>query len=244
MKADPALQRTLLELADVDAELARVEHRRANLPERTEVADLESTEASKRDAVVAAETDAGDLDSDIAKQEKEIDAVRSREERDKKLLDSGLGGKQQVDVEHELETLRRRQSELEDTQLELMERREALSADVERTKAELTQAKDATKQAVTRRDEAFADLDTTQARREEDRDRLRPQLPEDLLADYDRIKRRTGTGAALLRARKCGACRLELDRIAIATIAQSPEDEVVHCEECGAILVRTAESGV
>lgn len=244
MKADPAVQRTLLDLAEVDAELARIAHKRSHLPEHAEIAELERTEQVRRDAVVAAETAAGDLDSDIAKQEKEIESVRSREERDKKLLDSGLGGKQQVDVEHELETLQRRQSELEDVQLEQMEQREALTADVERTKAELTQSQQAMSDAVGHRDEALADLETQQARREADQEKLRPQIPENLLADYTRIKQRTGTGAGLLRARKCGACHMELDRIAISTIAATPADEVVHCEECGAILVRTPESGV
>lgn len=244
MKADPAVQRMLLDLAEIDAELARIDHRRAKLPELAEITELERTHQARRDAVVSAETSASDLDTDIAKQEKEVEAVRSREERDKKLLDSGLGGKQQTEVEHELGTLQRRQSELEDVLLEQMEQREAVTADVEHSKAELEKSESAMADAVSRRDDALADLDTAEARRKSDREDLLPKLPEDLLADYTRLQRRNGIGAALLRARKCGACRLELDRTAIATIAGTPADEVVHCDECGAILVRTAESGV
>jgi uncharacterized protein len=58
------------------------------------------------------------------------------------------------------------------------------------------------------------------------------------------VRKNKGIGAALLRARRCGACRIELDRSAISRIAGSPADEVVTCDECGAIMVRTPESGL
>ncbi|MDQ3600180.1 MAG: C4-type zinc ribbon domain-containing protein, partial [Actinomycetota bacterium] len=66
----------------------------------------------------------------------------------------------------------------------------------------------------------------------------------DLLALYERIRARGGTGAALLRHRRCGACRLELDRNAIAQLRDGPAESVQRCEECGVVLVRTAESGL
>jgi predicted nucleic acid-binding Zn-ribbon protein len=95
-----------------------------------------------------------------------------------------------------------------------------------------------------RRDEALADLDTTQARREADRENLVPKLPENLLALYERVRAHKGIGAALLKSRRCGACQLELDRSSIAEIKAAPDDEVVQCENCDAILVRTPESGL
>ena len=115
MKADPAVQRRLLELADVDAELARVEHRRRTLPETEEVAEAERTVRAKRDAQVANETALADLDREVTRQEKEVDAVRAREDRDRALLAGGtVSAKQLTDLEHELATLQRRQATLED----------------------------------------------------------------------------------------------------------------------------------
>jgi uncharacterized protein len=70
------------------------------------------------------------------------------------------------------------------------------------------------------------------------------ELPADLLRLYDRIRGQRGTGAALLRARRCQACRLELDLSAINALRDAPADEVLRCEECGVILVRTSESGL
>lgn len=245
MRADPAVQRRLLELADVDTELTRIDHRRRTLPELAEIIEREKTEREKRDKLVAVETTLGDLNREATRQEGEIDAVRTREERDRKLLKEGnVGARQVVDLEHELETLTRRQAALEDDLLELMERREAVELDVSHAKVELDAAEQTLGDAQRRRDEALTDLEVSHARRTEERQKLAPEFPAELLALYDKIRKQKGTGAAILRARRCGACRLELDRSSIAHLKDAPADEVVRCDECGAILVRTAESGL
>ena len=245
MKAEPAVQRRLLDLADADAELGRIDHRRRTLPELAIIETAEGELRVRRDAVVAAKTAHKDLSREITKQEDEIEAVRAREDRDRKLLNDGnVGSRQITDLEHELETLGRRQSALEDDLLELMERREAVELDIKHAEMELGRAEETLSDAQQRRDLALADLDTAQARRAKDREGLIGTFPADLLALYDRVRAQKGIGAALLRARRCGACRIELDRHAIAGIKESAPDEVVRCEECGAILVRTPESGL
>ncbi|WP_414935530.1 zinc ribbon domain-containing protein [Amycolatopsis sp. cmx-11-51] len=245
MKADPAVQRQLLELAKVDAELSRTAHRRRTLPEIAEIDAGEKTVRDRRDALVSVQTAASDLDREIARQEKEIESVRARGDRDRKLLESGsVAAKQMTDIEHELNSLNRRQSALEDDLLELMERREALDLDAQRTSAEVAKAENEVAEAVRRRDENFTDFDTTKARRDEDRAKLLPRFPDDLLKLYERIRAHKGIGAALLRARRCGACQLDIDRREIAEIKAAPENNVIQCENCGAILVRTLESGL
>lgn len=245
MKAEPAVQRKLLELAKVDAELSRTAHRRRTLPELAEIDAGEKTARDRRDALIKVDTAASDLDREIARQEKEIESVRAREDRDRKLLAGGtIIAKQMTDIEHELQSLQRRQGALEDDLLELMEQREALGLDAQRTGAEVDKAESDVAAAVARRDEAFKDLDTTLARREEDRAKLLPGFPADLIKLYERVRAQKGIGASLLRARRCGACQLELDRNTINEIKATAEDTVVQCENCGAILVRTLESGL
>jgi predicted nucleic acid-binding Zn-ribbon protein len=245
VKADPAVQRRLLDLAEVDAELARVEHRRKTLPEITQVADAEQSAQAKRDAQVAVRTQMDDLDREVKRQEKEIEAVRARADRDSRLLQSGtVAAKQMTDLEHEMATLGRRQSALEDDLLELMERREAVEMDGQHAEAEASKAETALADAAVRRDEVLADLATQETRAAARREGLLSQLPEPLLALYNRLRISKGTGAALLRSRRCGACRLELDRVVISQIKAAAADAVLQCEECGAILVRTVESGL
>ena len=245
MKADPAVQRRLLDLAEVDGELARLAHRRRSLPEHAELTAAEQAVRAGKDKLVEVETAAGDLDRDIRRIERDVEGVRARTERDNQLLaGAGIGAKQATELQHELETLARRQSVLEDEQLEVMEQREAVGADVEHSRAVLAAAEQELTAITERRDNAIADIDAAEGGRRRAREEVLATLPADVLAVYERRREQRGVGAAALVARRCQACRLELDRTAIAELKAAPADELVHCEECGVILVRTKESGL
>lgn len=246
MNADPTAQRRLLDLAVVDAELARTAHRRRTMPELVEIEQAEAELRAARDAVITAETTVGDLDRDIRKLEGEVEQVRAREDRDRKLMDSGsiTSGKQLDDLQHELATLGRRQGVLEDELLEVMEQREATGAEVERATAVVAGVQERLVVAGRRRDEALADLESTEARRGVERTGLVAGLPTDLMTLYERIRAQKGAGAALLRQRRCGACRLEIDSTAMNAFRDAAPEAVLRCEECGVIQVRTAESGL
>jgi uncharacterized protein len=245
LNVDPSIQTTLLRLAAVDTELARIAHRRTVLPEQAILAQLETDRNARKDALVAVEIAGEDLDRDIRKLEEEVDAVRKREERDQAMLtDPGMDPRRLTDLEHELETLRRRQSVLEDELLEVMERREATEADLAHAGAQLSKLDDELAGATRARDEAVADLDVAENRCRTEKIDLTAAIPEDLMAIYDRQLAQYGAGAALLQVRRCGGCRIELDRGEIARIAKTAPETVVRCPECGAILVRTKESGL
>ena len=245
MKADPAVQRRLLDLAEVDAELSRLAHRRRTLPEVAELAEAEAAVRTAKDKLVEVETHAGDLDRDIRRIERDVEGVRARTERDNQMLaGSGIAAKQAADLQHELETLKRRQGVLEDEQLEIMEQREAVGLDVDHSRTVVDAAEKLVAEIIERRDTAIADIDAAEAGRRRAREEAAKGFPEELLTAYDKRRASQGVGAALLQARRCQACRLELDRTAISELKAAPADEVVHCEECGVILVRTAESGL
>jgi len=76
-----------------------------------------------------------------------------------------------------------------------------------------------------------------------DVDAVAASVPAALLALYERLASR-GNGAGLLRAGACEACRMVIPPSDIATIRRAQTDDVVFCPECGAILVRTDESGL
>lgn len=241
MKADPTVQATLLQLAEVDAEIGRIDHQRRTLPEHQQLTEAQERVGQARDAVVRAETRAGDLDRDIARVERDVEGVRSRTEKDQGLLaGAGIGAKQATELQHELDTLARRQGVLEDEQLEIMEEREAVGAELDHARAELAEAETAVTDVTGRRDSADGDLETSRAGRERARGELVAALPDELLADYERIRGGGRVAAGSLREMRCGACRLELDRTFLSQVRGKPADDVVHCEECGAILVRAA----
>lgn len=241
----PEIQKHLLDLAALDAELARLRHRRASLPETAAVEEHRVQVQARRDAAVAIELVMEDLDRDIAKLEGEVAAVRARIDKDNEILTAGtVGAKQLSEVQHELRGLSRRQGEFEDELIEVMERREATEADHEREGA-LVSADEAELAKLERiRDDALADIDSAEASKTQEREQVAAEFDPDLLALYEQRRAARGVGAALLRAGRCGGCRIELDRTEMSRIRAAAPEDLLRCPECGTILVRTNESGL
>src|SRR5690606_10249493 len=150
--------------------------------------------------------------------------------RDRKLLESGtIGAKQLTELQHELGSLERRQSALEDELLEVMERREATKSDHDHAGAQVSKIDEEIAAAERLRDEALADIEVAERRCHTDRATLVDAFPADLVSAYDTQRERGGIGAALLQGRRCGACRLELDRGEIARITATAPDALVRC---------------
>jgi len=121
VKADPEVQLRLLDLQAHDAALARLEHRRRTLPELAVIADADTRLAALRADVVRAETEVGDLDRELRRLEDDVDQVRRRAERDQqRMLSGAVPAKELESLQHEVETLTRRQSDLEDTEHPLL----------------------------------------------------------------------------------------------------------------------------
>jgi len=245
VKVDPEVQARLLELADLDGELDRVAHRRRTLPEQQTLDELQASLRAQKDSLVKVQMLASDLDREVKRQEREVESVRAREDKDRKLMDSGsVNAKQLTELEHELGTLGRRQAALEDDLLELMEQREAVEVDERKSAEGIAATEQQIAQAQQALDAVVAELDALQTKDETARGELVGQFPAELLSRYDRVRAARGRGAGLLQARRCGACQLEIDRSAIADIKAAAPDAVLTCDNCGAILVRTAESGL
>ncbi|BCQ08664.1 putative protein [Mycobacterium heckeshornense] len=239
MKAAVAQQRSLLELSELDAELSRIAYRSSHLPERQEYERVQADHNAANDRLAAVQIALEDLDAQVSRYESEIEAVRRREGRDRSLLASGTtDAKQLSELQHELQTLQRRQASLEDALLEVMERREELQAQqsaeltaIDRLQTELTRAQQAL-------DTALAELDQIRQQRVSRRDELTATLDPDLVALYERQRTARGAGAGPLQGRRCGACRIEIGRGELARISAAADDDVTRCPECGAILLR------
>ena len=244
MKAAPDDQRRLLDLQALDTALAQLAHRRRSLPELAEIETVAREISALEDERVRAQVAVDDLDRDIARFEKDIDQVRTRKTRDQARLDAGGSVREIEGLQHELATLNRRQGELEDAELELMEQRETAEEALNAVKARLAEAGQRRDAAEARRDEAYAEIAREQEFRTGARAPLAADLPADLVTLYDKIRTETGMGAALVRSGRCGACRIELYGADLARVKNAPADEVVRCEECRRIMVRTPESGL
>jgi uncharacterized protein len=224
--------------------MSRIEHRAKNLPAQQQLEDAQSSHREANDRLAAVQIALEDLDGQVAKFESEIDAVRQREDRDRKLLSAGtVDAKQLTELQHELETLERRQSSLEDSLLEVMERREELQGQQAAGLAEIDELQTKLSDAQRECDDARSEIDQLRHQSLSRRDELVSVLDADLVALYERQRTRGGAGAGALQGRRCGACRIEIDKGELARISAAAEDEVLRCPECGAILLRVKGAG-
>ncbi|MEV8507874.1 C4-type zinc ribbon domain-containing protein [Actinoplanes sp. NPDC051475] len=244
MKAAPEAQRRLLDLQGIDTALNQLAHRRRSLPELAEIDTVAREISALEDERTRAQVAVDDLDRDITRFEKDIEQVRTRKQRDQARLDAGAALREIEGLQHELATLNRRQSELEDAELELMEQRETAEQTLNEVKKRLAEATERRTAAETRRDEAYAEITKEQEFKTQSRAPLAADLPPDLIKLYDKIREETGLGAALFRSGRCGGCRIELYGADLNRVKAAAADEVVRCEECRRIMVRTAESGL
>lgn len=236
----------LLDVCELDSRALQLRHRRAHLPQAAVVAELQASKKTTDDAVRDARITRDDLERVQKKADADVEAVKTRRRRDQERMDSGAisSAKDLERMQHELATLDRRISVLEDEELEVMEQLEEAQTAVTRLEAELTEITEKLAVAVDSVDVETSKIDGELAAVAEERAPALEGIPDDLLALYSRLSEKMGVGAAELRARRCGGCNLQLDPAEISRIRGLAADEVVRCEECSRILVRTAESGL
>nr|WP_246247437.1 C4-type zinc ribbon domain-containing protein [Cellulomonas septica] len=233
----------MLDVQELDTRLDQLAHKRRTLPELARLLELDAQLADLHTALVTSRTAAEDLRRELAKAEADVEQVRSRAARDQARLDSGQGSAKDLQaLTSELASLARRQGDLEEVELEVMERLEAHEGAL----AEVTKAYDALvaqKQAVEAdRDAAFRTIDADAERVRGERATAAEGLDAGLVTLYERLRGQLGgLGAAPLRGRRCEGCRLELNPLDLDAIRSKGEDQVVRCEECGRILVRLPE---
>lgn len=237
----------LLDLQAVDSSIAQYNHRKANLPELTRAAALKRRVGELDDELIAADTAVSDLELDQARAEADLVPVRQRREREQQRIDSGsvTDGTTLSNLIGEVQQLTKRIGDLEDAELEVMEKLENAQADRERLRAARAEAHGELAEVVTRGRAAMAELNNQVAEAQQQRDAVAAELPGDLLERYQRIgAKHGGVGAAALVRRRCTGCQLELNAADVERFAAAHVDEVLTCEQCGRIVVRTAESGL
>lgn len=247
IKAEPADQLRLLDLQAVDTALAQLLHKRRTLPEHATIAGLVQQRDALDEQLVEAETRVGDLELEQAKAEADLEPVRDRLRRDQQRIDAGTVGdpKALSAMVDEVEHLKRRIVDLEDAELEVMDQLE--QAGVERDRlGGLRQGIDGELAThVAERDRQVAAIDQTAAEHQRERKQLVGLLPAPLVTLYEKVRtQHGGSGAAALRQRRCTGCQLEANAADLRGYAAATADEVLRCEECGRILVRTSDSGL
>ena len=238
--APVADQHRLLDLQALDTRLDQLAHRRRTLDILARVTELEQRVAELGTELVTVRTAHSDVRRELAKAESDVELVRSRAARNQARLDAGQGSAKDMQaLTSELEKLARRQSELEDVELEVMERLESFDAELAQLDERASSLAADQAEAVAQRDAQFAEIDAESEQLRTARDAQAAQIDDGLLALYTRLRdQHGGVGAALLRGSRCEGCRLDLNASDVSVIRAAEPEKIVRCEECGRILVR------
>lgn len=238
MKARPETQRKLLELQDIDLRLGRSRHRARVLQADNRIRDLAARIEELANEMIREHAGLLDLDRAIARTEDDVARVRQRATRDRDIAASGVGAREQLDLQNELDSLVRRQRELEDAELELLQRQEDLGTSIAAGTTRLETLKVELAECARVRDGELVELTAERRILNERRSILVAEIPLALLELYDRARGAGGIGAAELEGDRCGGCRLDLAPMEAARIRSAAADEVEMCEECGCVLAR------
>jgi uncharacterized protein len=193
------------------------------------------------------QTEVDDLAREQRKADADVEQVKARRVRDRERVEGGLVSdpKQLQAIQHEIQTLDRRISDLEDEELAVMERLEAAQQSLDRLSGELAAVEAEGTEALKARDAATADISSREADARAEREKIAAEVPSDLLSLYERLRAQLGgVGVGALRQGRCLGCQLAVGSADLARMASAHDDEVLRCEECNRILVRTAESGL
>ncbi len=222
-------------------------HQLSSIPEADQLRELAARRTALANAVRDLRIEVDDLTREQKRADVDVEQVKARRVRDQAMIDAGQvkDPKALERMLGELQSLERRINALEDIELEVMERLEVAQSSLEERSAQLA----AMEQEETALRAAFekkaGELQTEMSATRSERNTTAAGMPDDLMALYEKLRAHMGgVGAAALRRRECGGCRLTLNASDLSVIAKAPTDTVLRCEECNRILVRTGESGL
>src|SRR5690554_2626396 len=244
LKASPDIQKHLLDLQALDTKLQQLGHQARSLPELAVIAQLNSEAETARAQLRTESGAAEDTRLELGRIEADVAVVEARIKRDTERLDTATSVKDVAGLEQELTALRKRQDDLEEIELSVMEALEEREQAVAATQAVLDdlEARIAAKEK--ERDASLAGINSERGHAEANRGTIAGKLPEDLLALYERQRERYGFGASLLQGGVSMASGVKLNANDLNAIRTAAPDDVIICPDSQAILVRTAESGL
>ena len=240
MKASVSDQNNLIELQRIDTAISSAQHRLKNLPEHELIAAVKKREEDSKVALAAAEAELADVKIDLRRSEVEVETVTDRIAKDESRLSAGNASPKELEqIQHEIATLQKRQSELEDGELEIMMRVDAAKAIVQTMQSDLTGLEQMELELNVRYENAKTEIDREIALKKSERTILVPKISSELVNLYEKVCGQTGgVGAALLLGNMCDGCRIQMNAIELDRVRAMDLEEVVRCEECRRILVR------
>jgi predicted nucleic acid-binding Zn-ribbon protein len=242
VKADPRDQRELLRVQELDNAIAQATRSIANPPQAKQLAELEPQAAEIRGRRLSVTGELEDARAELSRLESDVEIVEARMTRDSERVQHTASVKDVAALEAELQSLRKRRGDLEDIELAIMERIEALEIQLAGIDAEGADIEGKVAQLEAERTAEVETLERKRTDASADRTAITSALPADLVALYEKQRDRYGVGAARLVGGVSLASNMKLSPSDLAEVRSAADDEVVLCPDSGAILIRDENS--
>jgi uncharacterized protein len=231
----------LLQVQDHDTVIDQLVHRRANLPERTELKTAQAQIASigSRRAEVALVR--GELGARQSALEEQIASSKKRSADLEKRMFSGqvTAARDLQAMDEEVKHLAKHVSELEDKELEVMVELEPLDADLAEADSAIAKLEEESAGFRARISDKEVEIDAELSRERAERAGIAADVPTDLMSIYEKLRTKLGgTGAARIVNGTCSGCHLHLSAVELDLAQKADPDAIIYCDQCGRILVR------
>ena len=244
LTASPDAQARLLDLQALDTKIAQLTHRAKGLPQHAAIAALQSKIDALRIVGLEQAGAREDVLIELGRIESDVALVTARIKRDNERAQTSTSAKDAQAFEHELANLAKRQYDLEEIELTVMEKLEERESALAATTAEIDSLQGQIDVIGAERDAELVVLRGEIAAANDDRAAVAATVPDDLLGLYDKQRLRYGVGASHLRYGVSSASGVKLLENEMAEIRAAAPDAVIMCATSEAILVRTKESGL
>jgi uncharacterized protein len=244
LKAEPSEQALLLDIQAIDTKLQQLDHRAKSLPEH---AALQLLAVENSELLVTLAEQKGVLEDariELKRVESDVQVVEARITRDSARLQASSSTKDVAALEQELTALRKRQFDLEEIELTVMEKVEQQDAVVGHLGEQAGSLQGKMADLEGERDAAMKTIDAERNNAAANRSAIASKVSPELLALYEKQRQRYGSGASLLRGGVSLASGVKLNENDMVAIRSAAPDDVVMCPDSNAILVRTDESGL
>lgn len=240
MKAAPSEQVLLLQVQEFDTKLDQLQHSINVVPEHKLIEAIDSEVPGLRAQLVVLEGEARQLKKSAERIDVDVEQVRARVTRDQAALASGsLGAKELTAMQHELVSLGRRQNELEEEELSVLQLLEEVQTRVSGVTSELARCLDEKATHEKSRDGQVSGFSAQAGAVKAEREILARRVSVEVLKFYEKVRvEHSGVGAAALRGGSCQGCQLQIPPSERNRLAALPADSLPRCEECGRILIR------
>ena len=240
MKASVAHQNLLIDLQKIDTTILACGVKLANLPELEQIKAIHKRLEDAAIELKVVETELEDVTIDLRRSEVDVEAVVDRMKKDEARLNAGTASPKELEqTQHELATLAKRKSDLEDSELEIMMRFDSVKKRLDELASDEVGLKQLELELNVRLENAKTELNAELATAQAARAGLVPQIDSALYDLYEKVRGSAhGVGAALLIGNKRDGCHLVINAIEIERIKGLDAEEILRCEECRRILVR------